>query len=300
MKHTLKITLLLLLLFLLAQLIGLVIVNQYLTLDRPLPFNIEKPTYNEQTSYVPIVIAIAIGTVLALVLAKFKAVRVWKFWFFLSVMFTMLIAFGAFIDNEWIALVLAVILALWKIFKPNPIVHNFTELFVYAGLAAIFVPVLNLWSATILLIIISLYDAWAVWQSKHMIKLAEFQTDSKLFAGLSVSYSRNKDSTKSLNKSTAKKVSVSKENKSTVQSNRKIAIIGGGDVAFALLFAGAILKSTSNLGIAFVVSIFATLGLLGLLLYSKKDRYYPAMPFITAGCFIGWLVIIVIKLFGLY
>jgi presenilin-like A22 family membrane protease len=296
MKHTLKITILLLSLFLLAQLVGLVVVQKYLNPDKLLPFNIEKPTYNEQTSYVPIVIAIAIGTVLALVLAKFKAVKVWKFWFFLSVMFTMLIAFFAFM-NEWYALILAVILALWKIFKPNPVVHNFTELFVYAGLAAIFVPVLNLWSATILLIIISLYDAWAVWQSKHMIKLAEFQTDSKLFAGLSVSYSRNKDSTKSSNKSksTAKKVSVSKAIKSDVQSNRKIAIIGGGDVAFALLFAGAILKSTSNLGVAFVVSIFATLGLLGLLLYSKKDRYYPAMPFITAGCFIGWLII---KLFG--
>jgi presenilin-like A22 family membrane protease len=295
MKHTLKITLLLLSLFLLAQLVGLVIVNKYLTLDR-LPFGIEKPTYNEQTSYIPIIIAIGIGTVLALVLAKFKAVKVWKFWFFLSVMFTMLIAFSAFIMNEWIALVLAVILALWKILKPNPIIHNFTELFIYAGLAAIFVPVLNLWSATILLLIISLYDAWAVWQSKHMIKLAEFQTDSKLFAGLSVSYSRNKDSVKSSNKTTAKNVSVSKASKSNVSSNRKIAIIGGGDVAFALLFAGAILR-TSNLGVAFIVSIFATLGLLGLLLYSKKDRYYPAMPFITAGCLVGLLFI---KLFGFY
>ena len=290
MKHTMKITLLLLSLFLLSQLVGLVVVQRYLNPDKLLPFNIEKPTYNEQTAYVPIIIAIAIGTGLALILAKFKAVRVWKFWFFLSVMFTMLIAFFAFM-NEWYALILAAILALWKIFKPNPIVHNFTELFVYAGLAAIFVPVLNLWSATILLIIISLYDAWAVWQSKHMIKLAEFQTDSKLFAGLSVIYSRNKDSNKSSNKITSKKVSVSKQNKSNIQSNRKIAIIGGGDVAFALLFAGAILKSTSNIGIAFIVSIFATLGLLGLLLYSKKDRYYPAMPFITAGCFIGWLVI---------
>ena len=264
MKHTLKITIFLFLLFLAAQVIGIFTINQYEKFPT-LPFSIERPTYDEQTSYLPIIIAIFIGTILALVLAKFRAFRIWKLWFFLSVLFTLIIAFSAFM-NQWIALVLAMILSIWKVFRFNVIAHNLSELFIYAGLAAVFVPVLNLWSATILLLIISIYDMWAVWKSKHMIKLAEFQKDSQVFAGINVHYKK-----------------------------KRTAIIGGGDIAFPLLFAGVILIKY-NLISSLIVSLFASIALLLLLIYSKKDRYYPAMPFITAGCFAGFAVI---KLFGL-
>ncbi|MBI2670545.1 hypothetical protein HYX18_01000 [Candidatus Woesearchaeota archaeon] len=271
MKHTLKVTLLILSLFFAAQIIGLFIVNKYLAVER-LPFNIERPKYDERTSFLPISIAILIGTLFVLLLAKLKAVRIWKFWFFLSVLFTLVIAFGAFL-NQYIALLLASILSIWKIFRPNFVVQNFTELFIYAGLAAIFVPVLNLLSVTILLFIISVYDMWAVWKSKHMIKLAQFQTDSRLFAGINLQYGY-----KEQNK------------KSTV----KTAIVGGGDIAFPLLFSGVILK-VFNLQNALIVSLFSAVALFALLVYSKKDKYYPAMPYITAGCFIGFFIIKLIR-----
>ncbi len=298
MKHSLKITLVLLLLFLAAQLIGLFIVNRSIG---NLPFGFERPDYNPNTSYVPIIIAILLGTGLVLLLAKFKAVKVWKFWFFLSVLFTLTIAFSTLM-NQWIALALALILSLWKTLKGNVIVNNLSELFIYAGLAAVFVPVINVLSAIILLIIISVYDAWAVWTSKHMVTLAEFQTESKVFAGLNIVY-HTEESNKNPIKST-KNISV-KDSKdflkstSKIQPKTKIAIIGGGDVAFPLLFASVILKSTSSTGgmlNAIIVSIVTTLALGGLLLFSKKDRYYPAMPFITAGCLFGYLIVWLISL----
>lgn len=290
MKHSLKVTFALLLLFLAAQLIGLFIINRYISIEK-LPFDFERPDYNPDTSYVPIIIAILIGTGLALLLAKFKAVKVWKFWFFLSVLFTLTIAFGAFM-NQWIALSLAFILSLWKTLKGNVIVNNLSELFIYAGLAVVFVPVLNIWSAIILLIIISIYDAWAVWTSKHMVTLAEFQTNSKVFAGLNIIYHTDNKSNQSLK--SMKIISKDSNKTQSSHSNTKIAIIGGGDVAFPLLFAGAIMKSTGNVGgilDAIIVSVATTLALAGLLLFSKKDRYYPAMPFITAGCLLGYLIV---------
>jgi len=125
----------LIVLFFLTQTIGLKIISNYITVKevvkqevvledgkevvkevtvkeevfRELPYGIERPDIKEKTSYLQIILAIAIATGLALILLKFQAMRLWKLWFFLSVFFTLLIAFNAFI-NQIGALVLALVL----------------------------------------------------------------------------------------------------------------------------------------------------------------------------------------------
>jgi len=277
MKHTFKVTSIILLLFLATQLLGLVIVKQYLPRET-LPFNIEKPQIDEKTSFIPIFITIILATVIAIVLIRFSAIRLWKLWFFLSVLFTLVVAFSAFIPQV-MALIIALILSLWKVLKPNIIVHNFTELFIYGGLAAIFVPVLSIFSVSVLLILISIYDMIAVWKTKHMISLAKFQAHSKTFAGLLIPYSLRLKKPKVKGK--MKEVPV------------RTAILGGGDIGFPLLFAGVVLK-TSSFSNAFIISIFAALALMFLFAIAKKTKFYPAMPFIAVGCFIGYLVTLVI------
>ena len=274
MKHTIKVTAIVLLMFLLAQLIGLVIVKQYLPRET-LPFNIEKPQLEEQTSFIPLFITIMVATILALILIRFSAMRLWKLWFFLSVLFTLVIAFAAFIPQA-IALALALILALWKVLRPNIYIHNLTELFIYGGLAAIFVPVLSIFSVSILMILIAIYDMIAVWKTKHMIKLAKFQANSKTFAGLLIPYSLKKPKPK---KGAYKKIMVPV----------RTAILGGGDIGFPLLFAGVILKTSTFLN-AFIISVFAALALMFLFIIAKKKKFYPAMPFITIGMYLGMIV----------
>jgi len=56
-----------------------------------------------------------------------------------------------------------------------------------------------------------------------------------------------------------------------------------------MLFAGVVLKETGFLD-ASLVAIFSALALLGLLIFSKKNKFYPAMPFIGAGIFVGYLL----------
>ncbi len=266
MKHSLQATILLVLLFFLAHTIGLLVVNHYLEED--LPYNIQKPEIDEQVSYIPIFIMILLGTILALILIRFRANRLWKFWFLFSVVITLSIAFSSFLVSS-IAFILALLLALIRLYKPNPLVHNFTELFIYGGLAAVFVPILNLFSVSILLILISIYDFIAVFKTKHMIKLAKFQTNSKIFTGLSLPYKREKE----------KKIST--------------AILGGGDIGFTLLFSGVILKFYS-LPSALLVSGITTLALLGLFYYGRKNKFYPAMPILSLGCFIGYSLILLL------
>jgi hypothetical protein len=48
---------------------------------------------------------------------------------------------------------------------------------------------------------------------------------------------------------------------------------------------------------AMIVSLFAGITLLILLIKGEKNKFYPAMPFISAGCFIGYGIIRLIMLF---
>lgn len=292
MKHSLSITMVLLMAFLLAQFIGIAILYKYIdpqksletgkTEFKELPIG-ERPQMNEQFSYIPIMIVVLIGTVLMLVLIKYQLEWVWKIWFLIAVFLTLAISFNALMPLK-IALFIALALAFWKIFWPNFWVQNLTELFLYGGLAAIFVPVFNLLSISILLVLISIYDAYAVWKSKHMITLAQSQAKSKVFAGLLIPYKLGKQGEKRAEQGTAKTATTK------VKTTVRTAILGGGDIGFPLLFAGVVLKQW-GLWQSLVIPFFALAGLTALLFVAKEKKFYPAMPFISAGCFIGLLAV---------
>lgn len=294
MKHTVQVTLVLVLLFLLAQIIGLSIINKYIDAQATtetgqvtfteLPYGLERPEIEKGSSFIfYITFAMIFGTLLVLLLVKLKKPIIWKVWFLFAVVLCMSLAFGAFIHPIF-AFILAFILGLWKILKPNPLVHNITELFIYGGLAAIFVPItaFTVPIAFLLLLMISAYDIYAVWKSKHMITLANFQTQSKVFAGLSIPYER---------------IPNPKKAHKLVKGKAKIAVLGGGDIGFPLMFAGVVMKDLMlQTNAAFlktlIIPVFVSIALYILLTKGKKDRFYPAMPFLSIGCLVGYLVIL--------
>jgi presenilin-like A22 family membrane protease len=302
MKHTKKVTYILVGFFLISQFIGLVVVDRYLdhkTLDETgeieyndLPFDIERPPIEEGMSVWYIAGAIVIGTIILLIIIKFRGIRIWKTWYFLSVLITMTVALGGFF-NQIVAIVLSALGAFYKIFRPKVWIHNVTELFIYGGLAAIFVPIMNLFSAVTLLILISIYDMYAVWKSKHMVKLAEFTTESRVFAGLSVPYDK---------KSGKISGSIPKSSKLTSKKSRvRHAILGGGDIGFPLMFAGVVMKDIMlNNGLligfakAMIIPVFTTIALYLLFVKGDKNKFYPAMPFLSAGCFVGYGVLLLV------
>ncbi|MEK6867929.1 MAG: hypothetical protein AABX98_03845, partial [Nanoarchaeota archaeon] len=110
MKHSLKITLLLLLIFVLAQINGLFVVAYYIDIkesalagrtvvheEKYAEANLTAPVVeNESASFVYIFLALLMGTAFVLVLIKFKQGNFWKVWFFLSVVVTLVISL-----NTW-------------------------------------------------------------------------------------------------------------------------------------------------------------------------------------------------------
>jgi hypothetical protein len=163
MKHTEKVTFILVALFFISQIIGLVVINQYIDHKalketgqisfEPLPGGIERPQVSGNELLILLATSITVGTILILILAKLKKVNFWKLWYGFSVTATLFFALGKFISiifSETVAvyltLAICIGLAVWKIYWPNIIIHNFTEVFIYAGLAAILSRFLHLQS----------------------------------------------------------------------------------------------------------------------------------------------------------
>jgi len=59
---------------------------------------------------------------------------------------------------------------------------------------------------------------------------------------------------------------------------------------FALGFTAEAAKLLA-LGYSLIISLFTAVALMLLFFLAKKDRFYPAMPFISVGCFLGLLVV---------
>lgn len=325
MKHNITITLALLLFFVLSQILGLSLISKDATITTEIVNNqkIINVTHGDTSigarpdttgfgSYLYIVIGIGLGTLLVLVLVKYDKSRIWKYWFLVAVWLATSVALGVMIKTSFffaydLVIFISLILALWKIFWPNVYIHNITEVLMYAGIALMLVPLFDVLWVVLLLLTISLYDMYAVWKSKHMIKMAKFQTKSEVFAGIMIHYKKKE----SISKRSLSDVSLDKASnaslktyasKSASSGKPKTAILGGGDVAFPLIFTGVIMENLFREGFtktqallqSSIIVLTTTIALALLFFFAKKDKFYPAMPFITAGCMIGWAIILIL------
>jgi len=321
-KHTWQITAVLLGMFLITQLIGLLVLkadifhiqvevngtlqnvsNPQLYWIAP-PENV-KPGISISSLIVSFIIAIA----LVFILSKIKAKLFLRAWFFLVIVIAIFLSIYAFEKLvPWvipsniaiiIPLIISLTLAFFKVVKRNMLVHNLSELLVYPGIATIFVsflfyppaPYLSIIAIIFILLLISLYDIYAVWHSGFMQKMAKFQINElKFFAGFFVPYLSKKEREKiKLVKQKYKKKEIPQKilNKQKIKVN--LAILGGGDVVFPIIAAGIFLE-IFGLVPALFVTLGATLALLFLFTVARKGKFYPAMPFLSAGIFVGMLV----------
>jgi len=299
MKHDFRIIAALLVFFFLAQIVGLFFVYNDVEVEEKVTDTGEiiRTVYHPETALgarpevtnfdavLMILFSVLVGTSFILLIVKFNKLNIWKGFFFFAVFFSITIAIGVFIQWE-LAVITGLVLSALKLLKRGILVHNVTEVLIYTGIAVLFAPLFEPLWVIVLLLAISVYDAFAVWQSKHMIKMAEFQIKSEVFAGLSIPYKRRDKKSKSSRSGT----------KATQ------AILGGGDVAFPLIFAASVMESLIKLGGIGMPIFFKTLAiplmtaiaLLALFVYGKRGRYYPAMPFVTVGALVGYGLILVL------
>ena len=311
MKHSVPITAALVVLFVVAQIVGLVVTNQHVphltetetgevevvNATGELAFDTQRPeTASALQTFLYIASAIVIGTILMLILIRYNQRIFIKGWFYLAIVLCITYSLASFnFISDTIALIIGIVFAYFKIIRPNVIIHNISEVLIYGALGALFVPMqyMNIYVGILLLAAISLYDAYAVWKSKHMVKLATFQTDMKIFAGLMIPKDkkglvpRRKDNKKHRGKGHAQGTKKS-----------QTAILGGGDIAFPLLFTGIVMKELMMqypqalaFGLSLIITATSAIALTILFVKAEKGKFYPAMPFISAGCIVGFLIV---------
>jgi presenilin-like A22 family membrane protease len=296
MKYNLKIISVLVSLFFIAQIVGLSILYKDTKVElvdgKQEVVHGEtvigpRPEFYGPQSFIWIISSIFLMTGLLLILIKFEKINWVKVLFFSATFLTLSVALGVLISPD-LAFILGLVLAVIKIYKPNKITHNIIEMLMYSGLAVILVPLFDLTWMILLLIVISAYDIYAVWRSRHMIKMATFQMKSKIFTGLLIPL---KASVKKRSRVKGKGVKVEE------------AIMGSGDVAFPLMYSGVVMERLIKVGqlakeLAFVktliIPVIVSLVVLFLLIQGKRGKYYPGMPFITGGCLLGSLFVLII------
>ena len=303
MKHNLKITAILTVMFIVTQLIGLFVVSAYVN-GLELPYGMEPPKEVKEKPQGPeIIFAFIIAVLFFSLLIKLNAETFIRIWYFVVTVLALALAINVFlfklnfIYNTFFALLVAIPLAYIKIFKKYIIVHNFTELLIYPGIATVFVPLLNVLWIVILLLLISIYDIWAVWHSKFMQKMAEFQINKlQLFTGFFVPYAdkKQRQKIKLIKQKYANNSKLMEKQFKKARIKVNLAILGGGDVVFPIITAGIFYKFFGLIP-AFIIMASATIALIFLFLLARRGKFYPAMPFITIGLYLGmilsWLVV---------
>lgn len=291
MKKSISITIILLSMFIITQLIGLFVINSYFNQNQSSEEKIEIPFFQEQSSteynFLEIVLSLLISFIIALAifffLIKKNSTNILRAWFFIVVTVSITIVLNLIFKNIpnsiYLSIFLSSMFAYSKVYRRNIIVHNLSELLIYPGISVVFVQYLTPASLIFVLIAISIYDLWAVWKSGIMQKMAKYQLDSlKIFSGFMIPQ---------LSKSQKEMIKkYSKEEKENKKINVRIAILGGGDVVFPIITSGIFLINYGFSSAIFTL-VGATLGLSYIFFFGKKEKPYPAMPYITTGIFLG-------------
>ena len=279
-----------------------------------LPFGME---YEEEQgaagTFLSLITALIIAILAYMFLMRYDMKIVIRIWFMLVIFLALGLALFPFVAKytehaSLVAAIIAIPLVYFKIIKPNVYVHNITELLIYPGIAVVLVALLYLPSnemgsiviAISLLVLISIYDAWAVWKSGIMQKMAAYQMEQlNIFGGFLIPTMSKKDKAKlqKLRKDYKEKKKLGKEaQKKKIKIN--LAILGGGDVIFPIITAGIFMwafPEQALFGIrGLIPALFIMLGALAGLIYlfinTEKGKAYPAMPYISAGIFAGMIL----------
>jgi presenilin-like A22 family membrane protease len=139
-------------------------------------------------------------------------------------------------------------------------------------------------SITILLLAtLAIYDAIAVYKTKHMIDLADSVIDLKLPVMFVIPKKRNY----SLLKETK-----SLKEKLKEKEEREAYLLGVGDVVFPGLLAVSAFHNltTNSLTMGISVLIGTLIGYLGLMTLVIKGKPQPGLPFLNSGAILAYLI----------
>lgn len=217
----------------------------------------------------------------------FLAIKFVKHGFLFKVVFLFLVfvgsrvVFSAFFP-ETISLALAlIVLGIWFA-APYIIVHDAILLVTLAGVGSELGLSINVYSVLLLFAVLSIYDVFAVYKTRHMITMFKKLTSHGVFLALIIPFDFKKFFL----------------NTKKAEPGRDFLMLGTGDIAFPILLAVSALSISFFTSICVIIGSTAGLILIFYMLLIQPDRKaMPALPPIALGSFLGFLVSLIIQSF---
>ncbi|MFC1599035.1 presenilin family intramembrane aspartyl protease [Patescibacteria group bacterium] len=217
----------------------------------------------------------AIATLAILFILKYvKKTWVIQSLFYLAILEGLLIFGQAYFTYPASFYFVVFMVIVWLIYQ-NIFVHNIAIILAVSAISVIFGLSLSPSMAIIILLILAIYDFWAVYKTKHMVKMFKGLAEAKVHFSLIIPETFRGLFTK------VKEVNLGSE----------YLFLGTGDLAIPAIFVISSLKI--SIVTAFYTSIGAILGLI--LLYTlfviqEHRQPMPGLPPIIMGSLLGYLI----------
>ena len=257
----------LILIFLSVQVIGLATANQYMAaIDQGVAEPVFEDPEDVSNSFI-IFTYILVMTAAMLIVIKFKRKLIYVIEA-LALFFTSWIVFDFLISyplNLSIGIFLALGLTAWKMKWASHLSQNIALVISVAGAGAVIGASFGVFPVMIFILLLSAYDFFSVFVSKHMVYLAKAITQ----------------------RPTAFTAAIPCKTKKFTHTFQ----LGGGDLVIPLVFAVSVLNAHSLFNAVFALagSLIALI-LLFLFIMKKPGIALPALPPVAAGAFIGFAV----------
>lgn len=227
-----------------------------------------------------------VGTLLILAIPRFikskdKKSKIFKFIFLFAIFWGGFITLDVWIAEQLFLLgdVIALFLIIYFIFlwvkSSSVLIHNICIIIGIAGTGAMLGLRMRPETMVLLLIFFSIYDFIAVYKTKHMVKMAKEMIEHRAILALII----------------PGKTSDFRGKLKQVKAGGKFMVLGGGDIAFPLLFCVSLVpKSVSS---SLIVAGFSLVGLFFsyfVFTRQKVKKPIPALPPIAIFSIIGFLV----------
>jgi presenilin-like A22 family membrane protease len=253
--------------------------------------NLFQPTFENASDPVNILyifVIIIVMTILILIIARYwkkqviQAIILFAIGYTAFFIFIPLFGFLPEMFSIIVSLVIAVVLVVALYKYPEWYVIDLCGVIVGAGAIAIFGISLSILLVIILLVVLAVYDAISVYQTKHMIDLADTVMDLKLPVLLVVPKIRRY----SLIKETKSLKEKLKENE-----ERDAFFMGLGDIVMPGILVVAAYHNISN-GLPVALSVLGgtLIGFLVLMTFVIKGKPQAGLPLLCSGAILGYLI----------
>ena len=198
-----------------------------------------------------------------------------------KILFILAVSLGGLLFLEtWLpeplSLIFIFVLIFWWLKKPSVLIQDLLIILGIAGTGSILGLSLNPLMVILLLVIFSIYDFIAVYKTKHMVRMAKAMLESRAILALVI----------------PPNIFGFRESLEKIQPGGKFLILGGGDIAFPLIFSVSLIPS--GIFNSLIVALFSLIGLFASFWFftkQKERKPIPALPPIALFSIIGYLIV---------